>query len=151
VNDTFVRVQRILPVALSTFALVLASVSLILAAAGLYATTSYLVSQRTREIGIRVALGARRRDVLRQVFTQGLVPMQVGGGVGLLGTLVLGMLVRASLAFPATPDVLFGIGVFDPQAFVLAYAVMSAVAISAMYVPARRATNVDPVIALRCE
>jgi putative ABC transport system permease protein len=151
VNDTFLRVQRILPIAFSTFALALAGIALIISTVGLYAMTSYLVIQRTREIGIRVALGARRWDVLRQVFGQGLTPILVGGCFGLGATLALGVLVRNTLAAPETPDFLFGVGVFDPRTFAGVYIALSAVAFTAMYFPARRAATVDPLVALRSE
>jgi ABC-type antimicrobial peptide transport system permease subunit len=103
---------------------------------------SYTVAQRTREFGIRIALGAARRQVLGPVIREGLVLAAIGIGFGLAGALIVG---RALSAF------LFGVGSSDPLTFGLVALVMLAVAFLATYVPSRRALKVDPVVALRSE
>jgi predicted permease len=115
---------------------------LLLASVGVYGVLSYAVSQRTQEIGVRVALGAARRDVLRLVVGHGLVLAAIGVGVGLILAPVLTYLAR-TLFYNVSP--------FDPISFGAVSIFLLAVALLASYVPARRATRVDPVIALRGE
>ena len=117
-----------------------ALLALVLSAAGIYGLVSYLVSQRTREIGVRVALGASRRQVLGLVLRQGARLAIAGVVVGLAGALALARLV-ASL--------LYGVGAFDPLTFAAVPLVLTSVALLATYGPARRATRVDPLIAMR--
>jgi putative ABC transport system permease protein len=113
-----------------------------LAAVGVFSVVAYSVSQRTREIGIRMALGAQPGDVTRLVLKEGMIPVGVGISLGLAAGLALAQLV-ASL--------LYGVSATDPITFVSVILLLAAVAFVACYVPARRATKVDPLATLRCE
>jgi putative ABC transport system permease protein len=121
---------------------VFAAVALALASVGLYGVMAYSVSERSREIGIRMALGAERRDVLKLIVAQGMTLTLIGIGVGLAAALALTRLMRS---------LLFEVSVTDPSTFAGLAALLSVVAMLACYLPARRATKVDPMVALKCE
>jgi len=116
--------------------------ALVLATMGLYSVLTYSVSQRTKEIGIRLALGAQAGDVLRMVIWQGLRLVAIGGALGLLGAIALGR-VLVSL--------LFGVSTTDPLTLAAIASLLAGVALLACYLPARRAMRVDPMVALRYE
>ncbi len=119
-----------------------ACTALLLAVVGIYGVIAYGVVQRTRELGIRMALGARGADVSRLVVRQGMVPVLAGIGMGLVGALAGGRLLRS---------LLFGVGPTDPIAFGAVTIVLLGVGLAATWVPARRATRADPLMALRAE
>ncbi len=125
-----------------TVAGALGAIGLFLAAVGLYGVISYTVVQRTREIGIRMALGAQYSEAMALILRQGLCLATIGTGIGLIGALATTRLLEKSL---------YGVSPYDPLTFACVAALMLAVALAASYIPARRATKVDPVAALRCD
>ena len=119
-----------------------AAIALLLATIGIYGVTAHAVSQRTQEIGIRMAMGAAGRDVLRLILMQHLRPAVAGLAVGLVGAVILSRSLQS---------LLFGVGASDPATFALVAMLLLVVAAAACWLPARRATRVDPLVALRSE
>jgi ABC-type antimicrobial peptide transport system permease subunit len=119
---------------------VFALLALLLASIGIYGVLSYMVGQRTREIGVRLALGAQRLDVLRMVLKDGARMTLVGVVVGVVGAMGLTRLMASML---------FGVRPTDPLTFIAVTSLLCAIAMLACYVPARRAMKVDPMEALR--
>jgi putative ABC transport system permease protein len=119
-----------------------AGVALLLAVVGIYGVNAYAVTQRRNEIGLRMALGATRGAVLRQVIGQGMMPTGIGIVAGVLGAAAMSSVLRS---------VLVGADSLDPVAFLGAAVVLAAAAALACYFPARRATRIDPAIVLRAE
>lgn len=136
-SDTMIT-QRFTTWLLTVFAFI----ALTLAAAGIYGVISYSVSQRTREIGIRMALGAERADVMKLVVGHGMLPALIGLLIGIGGSIGVTRFMSS---------LLFNVSVTDPATFGVIGTVLLLVAIAACYLPARRAAKVDPMIALRCE
>jgi len=132
--------------ALRSFMMLLLSIfgglALVLASVGIYGVISYAVSQRTREIGVRMALGARPADVLRMILTEGLKLVAVGVALGIAAALLLTRLLEGMI---------YGVSMRDPLIFVAVNLLLVTVSLAACYVPARRAMRVDPLIALRYE
>jgi putative ABC transport system permease protein len=129
------RFQTIL---LSLFGLV----ALVLVSAGIYGVVSYSVAQRTHEIGVRIALGAQRSDVLQLVISHGMKQVLIGLALGLGGALALTRVMKS---------LLFGVSTTDPLTFVVIALLLMAIALLACLLPARRAMRVDPMVALRYE
>ena len=138
IRDQAMGGRRLVSVLLGTFA----TVALILAGIGIYGVISYNVAQRTREMGIRAALGATERSLLRLILDRGVRLTLIGLAIGVAGAIGLTRLMAA---------LLYGVGARDPVTMVSVGVILAGVAIAALYVPARRATRVDPVVALRYE
>lgn len=118
------------------------SIALLLSAAGIYGVTAYTVTQRTQELGIRLALGAQMRDILKMILGQGMIVIGIGLVIGLAAAFLLTRLMRS---------LLFGVGESDPVTFGAITLILVLVALVASYIPARRAAKVDPLIALKYE
>src|SRR5262249_48108341 len=119
-----------------------AALALVLSSIGIYGVVSYIVGQRAHEIGIRMALGARREDVLTLVLAQGSAMALSGVGIGLLAAIGLTRMMNRML---------FNVSATDPATLALVSLLLMVVALLACYLPARRAVRTDPVVALRCE
>ena len=117
-----------------------ATIALLLAAVGLYGVMAFCVNQRVGEIGLRMALGADRQSVMRLVVAQGMLPVAIGIAAGLAGAAALTQ-VMSGLLYNVSP--------FDPLTFLAVSSVLTLVALAAIYIPARRAMGVDPLVALR--
>jgi ABC-type antimicrobial peptide transport system permease subunit len=121
---------------------VFAAVALVLAAVGIFGVISFTVSRRTQEIGLRLALGADKKDILRLIGVQSLTPILIGVGVGIASALVLTRFLSS---------LLYGVGGWDPLTFLGASGILIGTAFVACLIPALRAIKVDPMIALRYE
>jgi len=126
----------------ATLSLAFGLVAILLSAVGLYSVMAYVVSQRTREVGIRMALGANRGDVLKMITSQGMRLAAIGLGIGLMLSLALAKVLST---------LLIGVSGYDLTIFLLVPTLLVTVAFIACYLPARRATKVDPLVALRYE
>jgi len=138
IRSTDVSMREFNMILLSVFA----GLALLLAAIGIYGVMAYNVAQRVREIGIRMALGANPAQVLRSVLREGLILTGVGAALGMAGAFAITRVLQAYL---------FGVSATDPSAFAGTAVLLGLVALVACWVPARRATRVDPLVALRCE
>jgi len=116
--------------------------AVVMAWAGIFGVISYSVSQRTREIGIRLALGAQRTNVLSLLLREGMTRVGVGIGLGLGGAVALTRVIESML---------FGVSKTDPLTFILSTLLVGAAALAACWLPARRTANIAPMVALRCE
>jgi predicted permease len=150
-DSPFMRVQLAIPGIIAPFVLALACLALLLAGIGIYGVTSFISSQRTREIGIRMALGAVAGKVQWMMVRQTLTPVAIGAIFGLLGAAAVSRLLHSTLIMPSSPDLLFGVDALDPTSFVGMFTFGMVVAVVASYAPARRATAADPLTALRCD
>jgi putative ABC transport system permease protein len=121
---------------------IFAVVALVLASVGLYGVMNYSATQRTHEVGIRMALGATRADIMRLVVGNGMLLTLIGIGIGIVASIGLTRVMQSFL---------FGVGATDAVTFIAVSALLIAVALVANYIPARKATRVNPVIALRYE
>jgi putative ABC transport system permease protein len=137
VSDS-IATQRFTMILLGIFS----GLALVLSSVGIYGVISYVVGQRTHEIGIRMALGAQRRDVVRMVLGEGLRVALVGVAVGIVAALGLTHLMA---------QMIFGVRTVDPITFAGVAVLLTLVALAACYMPARRAMRVDPIVALRYE
>ena len=136
--DQNVSQRRFIMFLMTTFA----ALALVLTAFGMYGVISYSVGQRTQEIGVRIALGARPRDILRLILGQGLVLTIVGLVIGLVGAFALTRVITS---------LLYGVSATDPLVFTGVSLLLVLVALLASYIPARKAMKVDPMTALRYE
>jgi len=125
-----------------TLLAIFAAVALVLAGVGLFGLMAFLVAQGTHDIGVRMALGARRRDIFGLVVGRGMVLTSLGIAAGVVGALALTRLMGSML---------FGVGARDPLTLAVTVLVLAVVALAACFIPARRAGRVDPMVALRCE
>jgi ABC-type antimicrobial peptide transport system permease subunit len=126
----------------TTLLAIFAGLALIITATGLAGVIAFTVSQRTREIGIRMALGAEQRGVMRMILSQGLTMVGIGLALGIAGALALSRVLEG---------LLYGVGPSDPLTFIAVGVVLFGVAIVACFLPARRATTIDPLLALRAD
>lgn len=151
VEEGMVRIQRVMSQALVALAAMLAALSLALAGVGIYGVVGCVVSHRTKEIGIRMALGATPGGVLNSVIVQGLRPCLTGMAVGIGLAAALSSLLHQTLMFPGSMDFFYGVPFYDPLTFLGLSGFVAGIVALASAVPARRALRVDPMVALRYE
>jgi putative ABC transport system permease protein len=140
--DSSIAQNRMNVGAICVLLTIFAGIALVMAFVGLYAVVAHAVSQRTQEIGIRIAMGAAPRDILRMVFVQGLRPVALGLLVGLPAAVGVGRVLRMALV---------GVSTNDPATFTGVILTLIGACLLGCAIPARRAVRVDPVIALRCD
>ena len=150
-EDDAVRAQLLMARTFAMAAFSLAALAIVLASIGVYGVTAFLVSQREKEVGIHMALGASRGTVLRLMLSQGMQPVVLGGTLGIVGALGVSGFLKALLVFPGSVDVLYGGRWFDPMTFIGLALLLGVIALFACYLPARRAMRIDPMVALRYE
>lgn len=143
--------QRLMAQAPAIAALALALAGLALASIGVYGLIAQIVTRRTREIGVHMALGARPRQVIALVVRKTMRPVAWGAFAGGVGAIAVCFVLRALIATPDAPDLTFGAGAFNPAVFFGVIAVLGTVVAAACYLPARRAVRVDPTVALRSD
>lgn len=151
VETMLIRPQRTLARVMAIFAAGLALLAVLMAGVGIYGVMAYVVSQRTQEIGIQMALGARSGHVLRSICWWGLKPVAAGMLAGLACGAALSAVMHSTLSSPASADFLYGVRFYDPWTFAGITSFLVAVSLLASLVPARRAVKVDPIVALRYE
>jgi putative ABC transport system permease protein len=147
VVDDFLLPQRMISGVLGGMSLG----ALLLAAVGIYGVIAFIVSQSTREMSIRIALGATRRTVMRHVLGNGMRMAAVGTAIGLVGAVAVTRLMAGLIALPPEQGSMLRSGGFDPVAFVLVPVLLIVLAALACFFPALRATRVDPIVAMRSE
>ena len=146
-----VLLQRLMTEAPAAVAAALGLLALVLAAVGIYGVVSCLVSQRTRELGVRVALGARRGRVMAMIFRQALKPVLWGLPVGVVASVAMADLLSRIVVSIEAPDLLFGASPWNPATLIAVIAFLVVIVLAASWLPALRATRVDPAISLRYE
>jgi predicted permease len=146
-----VRPQRTLSKAMAIFATGLALLALSLAGIGIYGVMAYVVSQRTQEIGVRMALGATSSHILKDVALRGLWPVGFGLILGLACGAGVSTVLHSTLSFPGSSDFLYGVSYYDPLTFLGISCFLATIAVLASLIPAAKALNVDPMVSLRYE
>ena len=150
-QDGPMAVQRLMAQAPAALALVLALAGLVLASVGVYGLIAQIVTRRTREIGVHMAIGARPLQVVGMIVRKTLRPVAWGAGAGTIAALGLCFFLRALISVPDVPDLTFGAGAFNPLVLVGVLSSLLVAVIAACVIPAHRAANVDPTVALRSE
>ena len=140
--DRVLHETMTLPRMMANLMAIFAAIALAMAALGIYGVVAYSVAQRTHEIGVRMALGVGTPDVVCLILRQALWMVGISLGIGVPG---------AAALMKVLQSILFGVGARDPLTFVLVPLALGAIGVAASYIPARRATQVDPVVALRWE
>jgi ABC-type antimicrobial peptide transport system permease subunit len=148
--DDALWAQRLPSTVATLFAAIVGSLALVLASVGIYGTIAYAVAQRTREIGVRMALGAQRLTIMHLVLSRTMALAGAGAGLGLVGAAAVSQAVTA-IPFGLQSSLLFGMNPHDPVSFFAVAMFLALVALAAAYRPAAKASKVDPMVALRYE